>query len=179
MDITIYHTKLQKLLILSILICFITLGCKGRMGGTAKPPPRLYKITSQNLHGVDTIGLEHIWAVGAYGSIYHSMDSGKSWTPQASGTEKLLCAVDFLDENIGWAAGVSGTMLHTEDGGKNWVAQNPDTKENLFDLCFVNKDVGWTVGMGTILKTTDGGKTWHNSKQRPHLRLKLQCREKP
>jgi photosystem II stability/assembly factor-like uncharacterized protein len=173
MDTVHCHPKLQKLLIMSLLLGFIAIGCKGRLGVTAKPPPRFYKITGENVHGVDTVGSDHIWIVGSYGSIYHSMDGGKNWEPQNSGTENLLCAIDFINENVGWVAGAFGLILHTEDGGKNWVRQNTDIlnkdpgqpgsffQNNLFNLSFIDRQLGWAVGsMGIILKTTDGGKNW-------------------
>jgi photosystem II stability/assembly factor-like uncharacterized protein len=175
MSIPSHNGKLIKLLILSVLLYSITAGCKGKTWVAAKPPPNLYKITAQNLHGVDTVGTDRIWAVGSYGGIFHSMDGGKSWARQVSRSENLLCAVYFVNENLGWASGIYGTVLHTEDGGKNWVRQNTGTGEHLFDICFVNKDVGWTVGMGTILHTTDGGKTWAQQREKEDVNLNAVC----
>jgi len=147
-------------LILSCLL-FLILGCKGRIGASAKPPPRLYKITSKNLHGVETYGENHIWLVGQGGSIYHSSDGGKSWKSQKSGTKDLLTSVEFINEKTGWITGIYGIILKTEDGGENWVRENTGTDNHLFGTSFVNKDEGWVVGyMGTIIHTSDGGMTW-------------------
>jgi photosystem II stability/assembly factor-like uncharacterized protein len=146
------------------LFCF--LGCKGGLDTSAKPPPRLYKITAKDLHGVDTYGTEHIWLVGARGSIYHSPDGGKNWKPQVSGTKDLLTSVEFSNEKTGWITGIYGIILKTEDGGQTWVRQNTGTENHLFDISIAGERKGWAVGfMGTILNTTDGGKTWKSQRE--------------
>ncbi len=163
------QSQIQKINITvsCLLLLFFSAGCKGKIGVTAKPPPRMYKITASNLHGVETGGLNHIWAVGAYGSIFHSPDRGKNWVRQVSGTEDLLCSAEFVTESRGWICGIYGLVLNTDDGGNNWVRQDSGTKEHLFDLCFVSETNGWAVGnMGTTIHTSDGGKTWV-SKRKP------------
>ena len=148
-----------KLFLTCFLIC--SAGCKGGLDTSAKPPPRLYKITAKDLHGVDTSGTEHIWLAGARGSIYHSPDGGKSWQPQVSGTKDLLTSVEFIDEKTGWITGIYGTILSTKDGGQTWTQQNTGTEHHLFKASFLNENTGWAVGfMGTIIHTADGGTTW-------------------
>jgi len=148
------------------LSCLCFAGCKGGLDTSAKPPPRLYKITSKDLHGVDTYGTEQIWLVGARGSIYHSPDGGKSWKPQTSGTKDLLTSVEFIDEKTGWITGIYGMMLKTEDGGGTWTRQNTGTEHHLFKATFLNEHTGWAVGfMGTIIHTSDGGTTWKSQRE--------------
>ena len=162
------------LLLVFVLLC--ALGCKGKRGASAKLPPRLYKITSKNLHGVETHGVNHIWLAGARGSIYHSSDGGKSWKPQKSGTKDLLTSVECIDENRGWITGIYGIILKTEDGGIAWIKQNTGTKNHLFDTSFVNREEGWAVGyMGTIIHTSDGGKTWAPQRKEEDINLNAVC----
>jgi photosystem II stability/assembly factor-like uncharacterized protein len=162
-----------------ILLCLLfsgaVAGCKGKMT-SPKPLPNPFKVTAANLYDVATIGENHIWVVGNYGAIHHSMDGGKTWSRQNSGTENLLCSVKFVDEKTGWISGTYGTLLHTEDGGNNWVSQNPGTQEHLFCLYFLNKDLGWVVGrMGTLLHTSDGGKTWRAQREKEDVNLQGVC----
>jgi len=101
------------------------------------------------------------WASGRWGTILHTTDGGKAWTPQASGTDYTLASLFFVDTKNGWAVGDRGTILHTKDGGLHWEKQKSPMSLFLMGVCFVNAQQGWAVGERTnILHTTDGGKTW-------------------
>lgn len=116
---------------------------------------------SVNLHGVSFLTKEEGWAVGQLGKIFHTVDGGKSWDEQSSGTNLLLTAVDFVDRTHGWAVGERGVILHTTNGGATWREQQSGTPYPLFDVKFLDQKNGWAVGhWGTILTTRDGGKQW-------------------
>ncbi|MBN1875102.1 MAG: hypothetical protein JXA33_12790 [Anaerolineae bacterium] len=84
-----------------------------------------------------------------------------SWASQASGTNKNLRAVYFVNSSLGWAVGEEGTIRVSYNGGKTWSPQSSGSLQNLRDAHFVNSMVGWVVGDGgTILHTNDGGLTW-------------------
>ena len=162
-----------------ILLCLFlysaVAGCKGRMT-SPKPPPNLFTITGANLYDVATVGSDRIWLVGSNGAIYHSTDGGKNWSRQVSGTENLLCKVEFLDESKGVISGIYGTLLVTENGGNTWTLQNTGTQEHLLGLYFLNKELGWAVGtMGTILRTQDAGKTWASQREQEDVMLNDVC----
>jgi len=162
-------------ILLCLFLCSAVAGCKGRMS-SPKPPPNLFKITGANLYDVATVGLDQIWLVGSYGAIYHSMDGGKNWSRQVSGTENLLSSITFLNEKRGVISGTYGTLLVTENGGNNWVLQSTGTQEHLLGLYFLNTDLGWAVGtMGTILHTKDGGKTWAFQREQEDIMLNDVC----
>jgi len=162
-------------ILLCLLLASAVAGCKGRMS-SPKPPPNLFTITGGNLYDVATVGLNHIWLVGGYGAIHYSMDGGKNWSRQVSGTENLLSSVQFLNEKTGWISGTYGTLLVTENGGNTWVLQNTGTQEHLLGFYFLNKDLGWAVGvMGTILHTEDGGKTWISQREKEDVMLNDVC----
>ena len=105
------------------------------------------------------------WVVGIKGTIIHTVDGGKKWDRQESGTEKNLFAVSFADANNGWAAGEYGTIIHTADGGKTWEFQSKNIDKMLNGVFFVDNQRGWVVGeFGTILYTPDGGKNWETQR---------------
>jgi len=102
------------------------------------------------------------WACGRWGTVLHTADGGRTWTPQSSGTENTLCSIHFVDPQNGWAVGEEETILHTTDGGKVWQKQKSPVPFCLMKTYFVTPMKGWIVGERThILFTVDGGKTWN------------------
>src|SRR5262249_31638710 len=76
-----------------------------------------------NLYGVKALRAAEAWAVGNYGSIYHTANGGKTWESHESGTKTPLFSVDFVDAQHGWAAGKSAEIRATTDGGRTWKLQ--------------------------------------------------------
>jgi photosystem II stability/assembly factor-like uncharacterized protein len=122
-------------------------------------------VVKDNLYGVKAMSASEAWAVGNFGSIYHTTDAGRTWTPSDSGTKFPLFAVDFANEQDGWIVGKSGLILHTADGGKTWAPQKcpiPPEK-HLFNLKVVDARTVWAVGdWGAMTVTHDGGQTWED-----------------
>ena len=101
------------------------------------------------------------WVCGRWGTVLHTADGGKNWTPQSSGTDNTLCSIYFVDLRNGWAVGEEGTILHTSDGGETWEQQKSPVPFYLMKTYFVTPLRGWIVSERThILTTDDGGKTW-------------------
>src|SRR5205807_3514740 len=61
-----------------------------------------------SLFGVACVGNENGWAVGAQGTIGHTLDGGKSWAWQTSGVSADLHGVRFGDAMHGLAVGDGG-----------------------------------------------------------------------
>lgn len=70
-----------------------------------------------HLYATFLLDTEKAWAVGSFGSIYHSADGGRQWQKQYSGYIDPLYGVSFVSEQEGWISGKSGLILHTTDGG--------------------------------------------------------------
>ncbi len=66
---------------------------------------------------------ERLVAVGDYGHILYSDDSGRSWTQVPVPVRVLLTAVFFVDARHGWAVGHDGMIVATGDGGLTWRLQ--------------------------------------------------------
>ena len=92
----------------------------------AQPP---VAFDDAGIHAIQFIDQAEGWAVGDDGVIWHSMDGGKTWERQKSGTRASLRGVHFLTPYTGWAVGRTegpngggsiGVMLRTTDGGLKW-----------------------------------------------------------
>lgn len=62
-------------------------------------------------------------AVGPYGHILISDDSGRTWRQVPVPVSSDLVAVNFATPSEGWAVGHDGVVLHSSDGGMSWVKQ--------------------------------------------------------
>ena len=86
---------------------------------------------------------------------------------QTSTTDRLLIAVDALDENVVWASGTHGTFVWTDDGGDTWrsgTVHGADTLQ-FRDVHAVSLDEAYLLSIGPgvasrIYHTTDRGRTW-------------------
>jgi len=83
---------------------------------------------SYYLRAVDFVGDEG-WAVGRFGTIIHTTNSGNSWTFQTSPATNTLFDVDFSDNLHGFACG-QGIILYTTDGGQNWIQAGIEEHQN-------------------------------------------------
>jgi len=116
-----------------------------------------------NLYGTKFVDAQQGWAVGAFGTIFHTTDGGVTWQPQVSKTTQQIYDVDFADARQGWVVGRSGLILHTSDGGDTWTSQKSGVEKHLFSVDFVDPQHGVIAGdWGVILTTGDGGKTWQD-----------------
>ncbi len=106
---------------------------------------------------------------GANGAISKTLDCGKTWQSQISGTTSTLYSIFFTDASHGVAVGSTGTIRITTNGGLNWVspttvpaaATTTDFRVVWFDAVgngYIGGGVAGTYSQ--ILKTTNGGTTW-------------------
>ncbi|MCP4717033.1 MAG: hypothetical protein GY868_18050 [Deltaproteobacteria bacterium] len=99
---------------------------------------------------------ERGWTVGEYGTILSTLDGGKSWRKEQSGTENSLSSVEFLTADLGFAVGLDGTILKSTDGGVSWSKDKPTVKTHYYDLSFKRFGAATTrndavaVGQGII-----------------------------
>jgi len=117
-----------------------------------------------NLYGVKAISATEAWAVGNFGSIYHTTDGGKTWDSRESGTRSPLFSIDFADAKNGWSVGRTAITLHTTDGGNTWKPQKPaiPTEKHLFKVKAVDVNTVWAVGDFGAMTVTHDGKTWED-----------------
>jgi len=119
--------------------------------------------TPQHLLALSAVG-NQLWTSGFDGALWHSVDGGRNWEVQKTGTHMALEDIYFLDADHGWAVGWSGTLLRTLDGGKKWEAINSKALAaawSLSSVYFHDLKNGWAAGFsGQLLRSRDGGATW-------------------
>jgi len=137
-----------------------------------------FDINARDMFFVDSkIG----FVVGYNGEIYKTLNAGKSWTKQISGTTMHLGTVFFLNNNIGFVAGRAMSecldedcgkgcvVLKTSNGGETWTKKFFKDYTDIYSLIFFNENKGVAiietpnipnVRNCYIATTSDGGNTW-------------------
>ena len=68
------------------------------------------------LHAVQFVDAREGWACGDDGAVWHSIDGGKAWERQTTGTRASLRGLHFVNPYCGWAVGRTdapgGTFRH-------------------------------------------------------------------
>ncbi len=114
------------------------------------------------------------WAAGDDGVMWHTINGGKTWERQSTGTRASLRAIHFLNPYSGWAVGrtelpgggSAGIVLGTSDGGLKWTALSTNDVPGLNLVKFFGEHFGVAAGDGSdsypsgLFTTMDGGKTW-------------------
>src|SRR5438067_6943444 len=81
------------------------------------------------VHAVQFVDASEGWACGDDGVVWHSIDGGKSWERQKTGSRASLRGIHFDTPYVGWTVGridapngtSVGVMLKTADGGVQWA----------------------------------------------------------
>ena len=66
----------------------------------------------------------HVWAGGKKGQLYHSIDSGETWSRVLLGTpasQEDIRGIEFKDINSGTITTATGTTWKTTDAGRTWL----------------------------------------------------------
>ena len=143
-----------------LLVCFIaSLGSIFTLFAEPNKKPQIR--LKEDLFSVSFPTDKDGWACGRFGMVLHTVDGGKTWEYQQTGTDYTLSSISFGDSKNGWAVGDEGIIIHTEDGGKTWVKQKSPVSYFLMGVHFADARNGWiATERTTILHTQDGGKTW-------------------
>lgn len=153
----------------SYLLLPLMLACTPAL---AASPPAYDDATLRAVRFVDK---NEGWAVGDEGVIWHTIDGGKTWERQPSGTRASLRAVQFLTPYTGFVvgrvelpngAGSQGVVLSTADGGATWREVTSTLLPGLNAVQFFDENRGVVAGDGTdafptgVFSTEDGGRSW-------------------
>lgn len=139
----------------------------------ANPLPPHYDDAA--LHAVQFVDKNEGWAVGDHGGVWHTIDGGKTWERQTTGSRACLKSVCFMTPYTGWAvgrvelpadAGSSGIILTTTDGGLNWTELSSGVLPGLNAVRLFDEKTAVVCGDGSagspagLFVTVDAGKTW-------------------
>jgi photosystem II stability/assembly factor-like uncharacterized protein len=116
---------------------------------------------TDNLNGVGVYTSTQWTAVGAGGAIWHTTNSGATWTSQNSTTQMPLHDVFCVSGAAAFAVGDSGIILRTSTSGNTWVRQTSGTIMPIQSVYFRTSQIGYACGWaGNIFSTTNSGATW-------------------
>ncbi len=107
---------------------------------------------------------------GESGSIYKTIDGGKSWELNLN-TDKSLYAINFLNDSVGYACGENLIVLKTYDQGGSWedyqfpyypgyLYQVPLKKIEFVDEKIIYLTGGMYFDRGLLVKSSNGGTWW-------------------
>lgn len=130
------------------------------------------------VHAVQFVDASEGWACGDDGAVWHTINGGKLWERQKTGTRASLRGLHFVNEYVGWAVGridtpggtSIGVMLKTTDGGVKWDEVGTNVMPGLSAVRFFDANNGFVCGDGTdafpsgVFATTDGGVQWDPAK---------------
>ncbi|MFB6258423.1 MAG: YCF48-related protein [Flavobacteriales bacterium] len=108
------------------------------------------------------------WGVAGFDGIYHSEDSGETWTDRSSGLTFFAKDVQFVTEQkgyvVGQAQGGGNLVLTTTDEGNSWSKDSLPGSGSLSVVSAPDSTHAWALNtMGTIWHSSDGGTTWDST----------------
>jgi photosystem II stability/assembly factor-like uncharacterized protein len=116
-----------------------------------------------DVHGLDVVDQDLIWAGTDYSTVYYSIDAGKVWNRVADPgpAATTLPFISFIDAKRGWV-GYPAEVFSTDDGGTTWIKLIlPDEVGKVAAINRLTATDGYILdGAGRLHKTADKGKTW-------------------
>jgi photosystem II stability/assembly factor-like uncharacterized protein len=108
-------------------------------------PHRRLLTVFDNLNDVLAQDNSRVWAVGNNGRLLATVDGGKNWHVQESGTNENLQRIIFHPDGLrGWAGSIDRSIIATQDGGKSWhglVRTWPEVESHINGEAGVGKQV--------------------------------------
>ena len=105
-------------------------------------------------------------AVGDFGKIVRTTDSGETWAKVPSFEQFDYTSVHFVNSTTGWIIGRGGQLLKTTDAGLSWFQMYlGGAYYGLTEIFFTDSDHGWITdaNSNSVLRTTNGGVSWQAS----------------
>lgn len=118
--------------------------------------------SSASFLDVVMIGMQHAFAVGAFGLYFDSSDGGMTWRRQTIADDDLhfnAVASDGRDTVV--IVGEQGIILRSADRGRSWVRAAGAGRASLFGIVHAagQRFIAFGLG-GKILLSTDDGRSW-------------------
>lgn len=96
-------------------------------------------IREDNFNALDVHSTNEVWTCGWNGSIYHTIDGGRSWVRKRNGNDLTkpryhLYDILFTDAQNGYAVGENGLVIYSDDGGDHWMEMDRFTGDALYSV---------------------------------------------
>lgn len=109
-------------------------------------------------HGASRDGAD-VWAVGAAGNVYRSLDGGAVWSARTLGGAEFRGVAAYGDQV--WMVDAAGNLWRSTNSGETFTSQQPAGGTPLYGVFFTDAGQGWIAGAsGNMMRTTDGGASW-------------------
>lgn len=147
----------MKLLALILAILVLSVSGAHAQWSWAYPKPQ-----GHTLYDVVFLDNTTAIAVGEYGTIMVTHDTGTNWSVQAKvqSVTTDLSRIDKLDANTAVVVGKNGIILRTIDQGVTWALAPASSSNDLLDVSFGDATHGVIAAGNAVLRTSDGGLTW-------------------
>jgi photosystem II stability/assembly factor-like uncharacterized protein len=119
---------------------------------------------NNNLVDISFCNSSNGMAVGQFGAIVFTTNSGLTWTNKnynASYSADYGFQTCFMiNSSTGFAAGELGLIVKTTNAGTNWIPTSVPNYYSAKKIFFVNENTGWFLNNNFLYKTTDCGTNW-------------------
>lgn len=158
-------------LLASLLLLLACLADDPRVASGDQP----VALADATLYAVHFVDANEGWAAGDEGLVLHTIDGGKTWERQPTGTRACLRDLHFVDAFTGFAVGreelpyqggTAGVILFTDDGGVKWRVASQRELPGLQGLRFVDEQRAYMLAEGSdaqpsgLFASEDGGVSW-------------------
>lgn len=148
---------------------------EARMESPARLSAEATPAADATLRAVHFVDVHEGWACGDDGVILHTIDGGRTWERQSSGTRATLLGLYFRDAFTGFCVGretlphgrgTAGVLLYTDDGGTRWQTLSQGDLPGLRGIHFLDDRTGYLLAESSeaqptgLFRTEDGGVTW-------------------
>jgi photosystem II stability/assembly factor-like uncharacterized protein/serine/threonine protein kinase len=117
------------------------------------------KESSELLASIVALSDKELYAIGDFGRVLRSVDSGATWEILETNTDVWLNGVWVSPERTIFASGADGNILRYRDN--KWETLQSNTTDQLYAITSVGPNTLLTVGaFGTILRSTNNGRSW-------------------
>ena len=93
-----------------------------------------------------------------FGMVLRSRNGGKTWSVQNTNDSSVFALHQGANGRL-VGVGQAGYIISSEDDGVSWLAAESGTKANLLGVSSSGRTFG-VVGVRSVLKSNNGGRTW-------------------
>ncbi len=113
---------------------------------------------------LDVLALDaqRVFAIGAYGLCFVTIDGGRTWTPRTIIEDDAhLNRITRAPDGTLYIAGERGTLLRSRDSGESWTALDAPYEGSFYGVLPLSDGALLAYGLrGHVFRSADDGGTW-------------------